>query len=243
MALVSKWALIGRYEAQSLTVHSSMFQRRQIVGQLLMMWYSNGLYALDGSAAMVHVLRWLGARVGDGCVVHFDSFSEFDLIELGSSVIVEPRTFLQAHTFEDRLFKLDKVRVGSGSFIGHGSNPLPGSFIGADVQLAPFSLILRGDTLLPATCWEGSPLQQLPQLSRSPVSVLVEVPKEKEEERKDGGGVHSSAVWVETPKDREEERKDGGVREAGGRKSAVRSQRAHLQKELIHITVEQKTSE
>ena len=194
LAIGSKWTLIGRYRATSMTLHSAAFHRRQLVGQLLGMWYSSGgLYTLDGTGAMLRVVRWLGARVGEGCVVSFDAFSEYDLLELGDHVTVEPLAYLQAHTFEDRVFKLDAVQLGRGSYCGYGSNPLPGSYIGADVQLAPFSLVLRGDTLLPGTSWAGSPLQQTQHTTLpTSIQVRVEQPGRKEGAARKQGYVEAS---------------------------------------------------
>ena len=63
----------------------------------------------------------------------------------------------QAHTFEDRVLKIGKVVVESGATLGRSTVPLYGSVIGEHAQVAPNSVIMKHEHLLPGHLYQGAP--------------------------------------------------------------------------------------
>ena len=63
----------------------------------------------------------------------------------------------QAHTFEDRVLKIDYVRVRRTATVGMGSVPLYGSDIGEGAYVAPHSVVMKDEHLLPGVRYAGAP--------------------------------------------------------------------------------------
>ena len=68
----------------------------------------------------------------------------------------------QAHTFEDRVLKIDYVHVRRGATVGTASVPLYGADIGAGAHVAPHSVVMKGEHLLPGVYYAGAPTMASP---------------------------------------------------------------------------------
>jgi carbonic anhydrase/acetyltransferase-like protein (isoleucine patch superfamily) len=67
----------------------------------------------------------------------------------------------QAHTFEDRVLKVGKVRIGAGSTLGRATVPLYGAVIGEYAHVGPHSVIMKQEHLLPRLRYQGVPTRVL----------------------------------------------------------------------------------
>ena len=63
----------------------------------------------------------------------------------------------QAHTFEDRVLKIDHVYVRRGPTLGSSSVPLYGADIGEGTHVAAHSVIMKRERLLPGRRYQGAP--------------------------------------------------------------------------------------
>jgi acetyltransferase-like isoleucine patch superfamily enzyme len=65
----------------------------------------------------------------------------------------------QAHTFEDRVLKIDRVHVGRWATLGSNTVPLYGAVVGEGTHVAPHSVIMKREHLLPWRRYEGAPIR------------------------------------------------------------------------------------
>ena len=95
-------------------------------------------------------------------------FAEIDPPSGGFAQVVDPDmlwleddttvdAMFQAHSFEDRVLKIDRVRVRSGATVGRGAVLLYGADIGARARVAPHSVVMKHERLLPDRVYEGVP--------------------------------------------------------------------------------------
>ncbi|MEC7725799.1 MAG: hypothetical protein VYD05_09820, partial [Planctomycetota bacterium] len=74
-------------------------------------------------------------------------------IEDGATV----HALFQAHSFEDRVLKIDHVRLGARSTVGRGAVVLYGADIGEDAHVMPHSVVMKQERLLPRRGYAGAP--------------------------------------------------------------------------------------
>ncbi len=155
--LVLKWLLLGRAKQGTHPLWSCWCSRWDF---LYVAWgvYARGtLTALEGTPLLTGYLRAMGLKLGRGVVLGsgFSQVVDPDMIEIGDGATVTAA--FQAHTFEDRVLKLAKVRIGAGATVGSNTVPLYGAVIGEGAYVAPHSVIMKDEFLLPNQRYEGAP--------------------------------------------------------------------------------------
>jgi acetyltransferase-like isoleucine patch superfamily enzyme len=78
-----------------------------------------------------------------------------DMLHLGDDVTVQ--ALFQAHTFEDRVLKVDHVHVRDGATVGANAVLLYGADVGAGATVAPHSVVMKRERLEPGAAYEGVP--------------------------------------------------------------------------------------
>jgi len=63
----------------------------------------------------------------------------------------------QAHTFEDRVLKMDRIAIRAGATVGHNAVVLYGADIGADTRVAPHSVVVKHEHLRAGLSYAGFP--------------------------------------------------------------------------------------
>ena len=63
----------------------------------------------------------------------------------------------QAHTFEDRVLKVDTVTIGAGATVAAATVPLYGAVIGENAYVGPHSVVMKHEHLLPGLRYQGVP--------------------------------------------------------------------------------------
>lgn len=157
LILALKWLLLGRARPGTHPLWSCWCSRWDF---LYVAWgvYARGtLTALEGTPLLTLYLRAMGLKLGKGVVLGsgFSQVVDPDMIELGDGATVTAA--FQAHTFEDRVLKLDKVRIGAEATVGSNTVPLYGATIGKGAYVAPHSVIMKDEHLLPHRHYEGAP--------------------------------------------------------------------------------------
>lgn len=99
-------------------------------------------------------------KVGRRSLVHTTYITEFDLVRLGDDAVIGPEVSLQTHLFEDRVMKMNTIEIADRVEVGTRAVVLYSTQLEDDVQLAPLSLVMKGESLPAATAWIGIPAQQ-----------------------------------------------------------------------------------
>lgn len=163
-AAALKWLIVGRYRDRVVPLWSGFVRRTEFVtGVYEASAVPALLMFLSGTPLLGPVLRLYGVRVGRRTLVDTTYITEFDLVHIGDDAAVGTAVSLQTHLFEDRVMKMNHVRIGPGVSVGTRGVVLYSSDVGQDVTLAPLSLVMKGESLPAGTTWAGIPAQ----LSRS----------------------------------------------------------------------------
>jgi non-ribosomal peptide synthetase-like protein len=153
-----KWLVVGRYRPRVVPLWSHFVWRTELITALyesvavpwLLRWCT-------GTPWLPALLRLFGARFGRRVYLETTSLTEFDLVRVGDDVAVGGLTLLQTHLFEDRVMKMSAVALGAGCTVGTRSVVLYDAEVGAGAELDALSLVMKGETLPPATRWRGIP--------------------------------------------------------------------------------------
>ena len=157
--LALKWMLLGRVKPTSHPLWSCWCSRWDF---LYVAWRVIGgpvLTPLEGTLLLPLFLRRTGMRIGRGVVLGngFAQIVDPDMIEIGDGATVS--AMFQAHTFEDRVLKIDRVRVGDRATLADATVPLYGADIGDDAMVAPHSVVMKQEHLPPGRHYEGAPIR------------------------------------------------------------------------------------
>jgi non-ribosomal peptide synthetase-like protein len=123
------------------------------------MWASKPLVFLDGTLLLVGYLRAMGCRIGRRALLGsgFSHVVDPDMLRFGDDVTVD--ALFQAHTFEDRVLKVDHVDLRDGCTVGPNTVILYGADIGRGAQVLPHSVVMKREVLTAGQRFEGAPTQ------------------------------------------------------------------------------------
>jgi acetyltransferase-like isoleucine patch superfamily enzyme len=99
----------------------------------------------------------MGVKLGKRVVLGagFSQVVDPDMLTIEDDATVS--STLQSHTFEDRVLKIDRVVIRRRATLGASTVPLYGADIGAGTHVAPHSVIMKHEHLLPNLRYEGAP--------------------------------------------------------------------------------------
>jgi len=153
-----KWLLLGRVRPGRHPLWSCWCSRWDFLYVAWGFWARGILGQLEGTVFLTWFLRAIGMRIGKGAVLGggFAQVVDPDMltIEAGATVTCN----FQAHTFEDRILKIDRIRIGRGATVGHNAVVFYGADIGANAHVAPHSVVMKGETLAAGRRYEGCPV-------------------------------------------------------------------------------------
>ena len=154
-----KWLLIGRVKPGTHALWSCWCSRWDFLYVAWGMWASVPLTFLDGTLLLVAYLRLMGCKIGRRALLGggFSQVVDPDMLHFGDDVTVD--ALFQAHTFEDRVLKVDHVHLRDGCTIGANTVILYGADIGPRATVAPHSVVMKRETLLADTRYQGAPTQ------------------------------------------------------------------------------------
>jgi non-ribosomal peptide synthetase-like protein len=159
IAVLAKWAVIGRIEAIEHPLWSSFVWRNEVsdtfVEVVAAPWFAR---AASGTVVMNWWLRGLGASIGKGVWCETYWLPEADLVTLGPAATVNRGCVVQTHLFHDRIMRMDTVVLDDGATLGPHCVALPAARIGAGATVGPASLVMRGDEVPPSSRWQGNPI-------------------------------------------------------------------------------------
>ncbi len=153
-----KWLVVGRYRPRVEPLWSMFVRRSELVTGLYEAAAVPALLtALSGTPMLGALLRLYGVRVGRRALLDSTYVTEFDLVRVGADSVVGPHVSLQTHLFEDRVMKMDVLRIGRGSVLGSRSIVLYATDVGASTRLSPLTLAMKGESLPAGSDWTGIP--------------------------------------------------------------------------------------
>ena len=155
--LLLKWALLGRVKPGQHPLWSCWCSRWDFLYVAWGKWARPTLELLEGSLLLVAYLRGIGMKIGKRVALGpgFAQVVDPDMITLGDDATVN--AIFQAHTFEDRVLKIDHVTIGAGATIGAATVPLYGAAVGEHCWVGPHSVIMKQEHLLPRRRYQGAP--------------------------------------------------------------------------------------
>ncbi len=167
--LALKWLLLGRVRPGQHALWSCWCSRWDFVYVAWAKWAALILQQLEGTFVLIAYLRMMGLKIGRGAVLgpQFAQVVDPDMIAIGPGATVT--AMFQAHTFEDRVLKVGRVRIGAGATLAAGTVPLYGADIGEGAWVGPHSVIMKHEFLRPHTAYQGVPVRVLAQTKPSVV--------------------------------------------------------------------------
>lgn len=157
VVLALKWILLGRVRPGQHALWSCWCSRWDFLYVAWGQYAARALSALEGTLLLSWYLRAMGMEIGKRVVLGrgFAQVVDPDMIHIEEGATVN--AIYQAHTFEDRVLKIDHVHVRRGATLGSNSVPLYGADVGQGTHVAAHSVIMKGEHLLPGRRYEGAP--------------------------------------------------------------------------------------
>jgi non-ribosomal peptide synthetase-like protein len=161
-ALATKWLLLGRVRPGAHPLWSCWASRWDFFCVVWNVYVRELAAALRGTALLAVLLRAAGVRIGRGVVLDgrfAEDLPDPDMITIEDGATVEG--MFQAHTFEDRVLKNGPVVIRAGATVSDNAVLLYGADIGANTHVAPHSVIMKHERLLPGIDYEGFPIRRV----------------------------------------------------------------------------------
>ena len=161
LVLVLKWLLLGRVRPGMHPLWSFWCSRWDFHYVVWDFYGLGPLSALEGTLLLNWYLRAMGMRIGRHVVLG-DGFAHVvdpDMLEFEDGATVSCQ--FQAHTFEDRVLKIDYVLVRRQATVGHLAVLLYGADIGERTSVLPHSVVMKRERLLSYRHYSGCPTQAL----------------------------------------------------------------------------------
>ncbi len=157
--LLVKWGLLGRVKPGQHALWSCWASRWDFFYVVWGKYARQVLELLEGTLFLNAYLRLIGMKIGKRVVLGpgFAQVVDPDMLTLGDGATVS--AIFQAHTFEDRVLKIDYVTVGAGATLSAATVPLYGAKIGDSCWVGPHSVIMKQEHLLPNRRYQGAPIR------------------------------------------------------------------------------------
>ncbi|MEZ6038261.1 MAG: amino acid adenylation domain-containing protein [Planctomycetota bacterium] len=176
VVLATKWLLLGRVRPGQHGLWSCWASRWDFHYVLWQRYGRALLMPLEGTLLLGWFLRAIGVRIGRRCVLGrgFAQVVDPDMLTIGDGATVH--ALFQAHSFEDRVLKIGPVRLGAGCSVGRAAVVLYGADIGERTRVAPHSVVMKHELLLPDRDYAGAPSVELARATTpatAPVPVVA----------------------------------------------------------------------
>lgn len=155
--LLLKWLLLGRVRPGEHALWSTWCSRWDIHYEIWSKWGRHVLASFEGTLYLPWYLRAMGAHIGRRSVLAggFAHVVDPDMLYIEDHATVH--ALFQAHSFEDRVLKIDRITIRSGADVGSGAVLFYGAEVGAGAVVAPHSVVMKHERLLPGRAYAGCP--------------------------------------------------------------------------------------
>ncbi|MCE9561257.1 MAG: amino acid adenylation domain-containing protein [Planctomycetes bacterium] len=157
LGLAMKWFLLGRVRPATHMLWSCWCSRWDFNYTAFHHLAVTPAQTLEGTVLLNWYLRALGVKLGRNVIVGdvFAFVVDPDMIEVQDGATVN--CLFQAHTFEDRVLKLDRVVIGKNASVGTGAVLLYGCHIGDGARVLGHSVVMKRERLQPDHVYAGCP--------------------------------------------------------------------------------------
>ena len=157
VVLALKWGLLGRVRPGQHALWSCWASRWDFVYVAWGQYARTALQTLEGTLLLNACLRATGMTIGRRVVLGpgFSQVVDPDMIVIEDGATVN--AMFQAHTFEDRVLKIDRVHVRRGATLGSATVPLYGADIGPGAHVAHHSVVMKRERLAAGLRYQGAP--------------------------------------------------------------------------------------
>ena len=158
MILLIKWLLLGRVRPGVHPLWSSWASRWDFVCLAWSLYAAEAVSTLNGTLYLNALIRLMGVKVGRGVILGHGVMQDLpdpDMLVFEDEATID--CLFQAHTFEDRMLKLDRIIIRKQASVGRHAVLLYGAEIGAGTRVAPNSVVMKHERLLPHHNYAGFP--------------------------------------------------------------------------------------
>lgn len=157
VVLIVKWLLLGRVRPGVHPLWSCWCSRWDFLYIVWGLWAFPVLAPFQGTLILNFYLRLMGMKIGRRVAFStgFAQVVDPDMLTIGDDSTVS--SVFQAHTFEDRVLKIDHVKIGRHATLAPGTVPLYGARIGDGTSVTSNSVIMKEEHLLPGLRYSGVP--------------------------------------------------------------------------------------
>ena len=160
-AVLLKWALLGKVRPGVHALWSCWCSRWDFHYVVWSEWARPILVSLEGTLLLNACLRSIGTKIGRRVVLGsgFSQVVDPDMIKIGDGATVN--AMFQAHTFEDRVLKIDEITVEPYASLSSATVLLYGAEIGKRALVTAHGVVMKHERLLPGLQYEGAPTRQV----------------------------------------------------------------------------------
>ena len=155
ISIVAKWALIGRFKAQSIPLWSFAYFRFWVVKTMMR---TTPVMAFTGTPIYNFYLRAMGAKIGRNAVIscRFGPVCA-DLIAIGDDTILRKDSILTGYRAQSNFIHIGPVEIGANAFVGEASVIDIETAMGDNTQLGHASSLQSGQRVPDGKRYHGSP--------------------------------------------------------------------------------------
>ena len=158
IVVITKWFLLGKVRPAMHPLWSSWASRWDL---MCLAWHICAgplVSQLDGTLMLNALLRATGVNIGRRVVLGVgfaEDLPDPDMLTFEDGATVD--CLFQAHTFEDRVLKMDRIAIRRGATVGSNAVLLYGADIGENTRVAPHSVVLKHEHLHAGLSYAGFP--------------------------------------------------------------------------------------
>ncbi len=163
VVLAMKWLLLGRVEPGRHALWSCWCSRWDFHYVAWTQYAHAILSQIEGTLLLPWYLRAMGCKIGKRTVLGagFAQVVDPDMLVIEDEATVVG--MFQAHTFENRVLKIDRITIRRRATIGAGAVLFYGCDIGAGAEVAAHSVVMKRERLLPGRFYAGCPTRSYPR--------------------------------------------------------------------------------
>ena len=158
---LAKWLLLGRVRPGTHGLWSSWCCRWDFVYVAWDKVARGPLSQFAGTLWLNQLLRSMGVRIGKRVVLN-DAFAQVvdpDMLHFEDRATVD--CMFQAHSFEDRVLKIDHVRIGAGATARRAAVLMYGADLDDGCEVLPHSVVMKHEHLTAHTRYCGAPTRRV----------------------------------------------------------------------------------
>ncbi|MCB1177069.1 MAG: hypothetical protein KDK36_05765, partial [Leptospiraceae bacterium] len=165
ITFINKWLLIGKMKKGEHPLWSCWCSRWDFVYVMWRIFARPFMRYLEDTKILQCWLRLMGVEIGKN-VALFGEFSQVvdpDMLHFKDNSTVT--CLFQAHSFEDRVLKLDNIYIEKGASVNFRSILFYGAKVSENTRVLSHSVVMKNESLNKSTIYAGSPIERIMELN------------------------------------------------------------------------------